>query len=210
MTTVLLADDQDDFRQGLADLLTLESDVQVVGQARHGGEAIDLATALQPQVILMDMQMPICDGVTATRHIHQQFPWIRILALTTFDDDDYIFPSLQAGAWGYLLKRSPIEQIITAIHSVALGYSQLSPTIAAKVFTQIKPPSSDTLFYLQALSKREIEVLRCIGLGQNNREIAKNLAVTEGTVKNHVTQILDKLQMRDRIQAALWAQKHLC
>ncbi len=210
MTTVLLADDQDDFRQGLADLLTLESDLQVVGQARHGGEAINLATALQPQVILMDMQMPICDGVTATRHIHQQFPWMRILALTTFDDDDYIFPSLQAGAWGYLLKRSPIEQIITSIRSVALGYSQLSPTIAAKVFTQIKPPSSDALFYLQALSKREIEVLRCIGLGQNNREIAKNLAVTEGTVKNHVTQILDKLQMRDRIQAALWAQKNLC
>jgi DNA-binding NarL/FixJ family response regulator len=208
MIRILLADDRDSFRQGLAAMLAIEPDLEIVGAATNGQEAIELAKTLQPQVILMDVRMPICDGVQATREIHQHCPWIRILVLTTFDDDEYIFQSLQVGALGYLLKRTPAAEIATAIRSVAQGYSQLGPTIALKVFSQLKPPQqADRL--AQPLSQRELEVLKLIGAGQNNQEIAQALYLSEGTVKNHVTQILSKMDLRDRIQAALWSQKYL-
>ena len=202
-------DDQDIFRQGLVALLSVEADLEVVGQARNGLEAIALAKALQPHVILMDVRMPVCDGVQATREIHQHYPWIQILVLTTFDDDEYILQSLQMGALGYLLKRTPPQEIAAAIRSVSQGYSQLGPTIALKVFSQLKssPPSPNS--YQDLLSKREIEVLKLVGQGKNNLEIAQSLHLSEGTVKNYVTQILNKLEMRDRIQAALWAQQNL-
>ena len=210
MISLLLVDDQDIFRQGLAALLSVESDLEVVGEARNGQKAIELAKTLQPDVILMDVRMPVCDGVQATREIHQYYPWIRILVLTTFDDDEYILQSLQVGALGYLLKRTPSQDVATAIRSVAQGYSQLGPTIALKVFSQLKPavPSSNNA-YQELLTKREIEVFKLVGQGKNNQEIAQELFLSEGTVKNYVTQILAKLEMRDRIQAALWAQKHL-
>lgn len=208
MIRILLADDRDSFRQGLAAMLAIEPDLEIVGAATNGQEAIELAKTLQPQVILMDVRMPICDGVQATREIHQHCPWIRILVLTTFDDDEYIFQSLQVGALGYLLKRTPAAEIATAIRSVAQGYSQLGPTIALKVFSQLKPPQqSDGLDH--RLSEREIQVLKLIGAGQNNQEIAQALYLSEGTVKNYVTQILSKMDLRDRIQAALWSQKYL-
>jgi len=209
MIRLLLVDDQDIFRQGLVALLSVEADLEVVGQARNGKDAIALAKALQPHVILMDVRMPICDGVQATREIHQHYPWIRILVLTTFDDDEYILQSLQMGALGYLLKRTPAQEIATAIRSVSQGYSQLGPTIAQKVFSQLNssPPSPNS--YQDLLSKREIEVLKLVGQGKNNQEIAQELHLSEGTVKNYVTQILNKLEMRDRIQAALWAQQNL-
>lgn len=209
MIRLLLVDDQDIFRQGLAALLSVEADLEVIGQARNGEEAIVLAKTLQPQVILMDVRMPICDGVQATREIHQHYPWIRILVLTTFDDDEYILQSLQVGALGYLLKRTPSQEIAAAIRSVSQGYSQLGPTIALKVFAQLKPASPPPHAYQDSLSKREIEVLKQIGQGKNNQEIAQELHLSEGTVKNYVTQILTKLEMRDRIQAALWAQQNL-
>ncbi|MEL6166753.1 MAG: response regulator transcription factor, partial [Cyanobacteria bacterium J06628_3] len=142
MISLLLVDDQDIFRQGLAALLSVESDLEVVGEARNGQEAIELAKTLQPDVILMDVRMPVCDGVQATREIHQYYPWIRILVLTTFDDDEYILQSLQVGALGYLLKRTPSQDIAAAIRSVAQGYSHLGPTIALKVFSQLKPAVS--------------------------------------------------------------------
>jgi DNA-binding NarL/FixJ family response regulator len=207
MIRLLLADDQEIFRHGLATMLSVEADLEIVGHATNGQEAIDVARILQPQVILMDVRMPICDGVQATRDIHQYYPWIRILVLTTFDDDEYILRSLQAGALGYLLKRTPAPEIAAAIRSVAQGYSQLGPTIAPKAFSQLKSLPSDS--YSDLLSKREIEVLKLVGEGQNNQEIAQALFLSEGTVKNHVTRILSKLEMRDRIQAALWAQRHL-
>ena len=209
MIRLLLVDDQDIFRQGLVALLSVETDLEVVGQARNGLEAIARAKALQPHVILMDVRMPVCDGVQATREIHQHYPWIRILVLTTFDDDEYILQSLQMGALGYLLKRTPPQEIAAAIRSVSQGYSQLGPTIALKVFSQLKssPPSPNS--YQDLLSKREIEVLKLVGQGKNNLEIAQSLHLSEGTVKNYVTQILNKLEMRDRIQAALWAQQNL-
>ncbi len=207
MIRLLLADDQDIFRQGLATMLSIETDLEIAGQAVNGQEAIEAAKRLQPHVILMDVQMPICNGVQATQTIHECYPWIRILVLTTFDDDEYILQSLQAGALGYLLKRTPAPEIAAAIRSVAQGYSQLGPTIATKAFSQLKPSSSDNA--PNVLSKREIEVLKLVGEGKNNTEIARQLYLSEGTVKNHLTQILSKLEMRDRIAAALWAQRHL-
>ncbi len=197
MIRLLLVDDQDIFRQGLAALLSVESDLEVIGQARNGEEAISLAKTLQPHVILVDVRMPVCDGVQATREIHQHYPWIRILVLTTFDDDEYILQSLQVGALGYLLKRTPSQDIVAAIRSVSQGYSQLGPTIALKVFSQLKPLQTSSNSYQELLSKREIDVLKLVGQGKNNQEIAQELFLSEGTVKNYVTTILGKLEMRD-------------
>lgn len=209
MIRLLLVDDEDLFRQGLATLLTLEADLQVVGQASNGREAIALTERLQPDVILMDIQMPLCDGVIATSKIIKRYPWMRILVLTTFDDDEYIGQSLQAGAKGYLLKRKPAEEMAMAIRAVNQGYAQLSPEIAPKVFTAIKSIDRENSKYLDHLSPREIEVLRLIGRGENNREIANTLYLSIGTVKNYITQILSKLELRDRIAAALWAKENL-
>jgi DNA-binding NarL/FixJ family response regulator len=208
MIRVLLVDDQALFRQGLASLLSLEEDLEIVGQASHGFEAIALTQTLQPDVILMDVRMPICDGVVATSEIHQRFPWIRILVLTTFDEDEYIWKSLQAGALGYLLKSTPSAQLATAIRTLHQGHCQLGPTIAPKVFAQLHPPGikQNPNYHL---SERESEVLKLISKGKNNREIAQMLYLTEGTVKNYVTQILGRLGLRDRTQAALWAKENL-
>jgi DNA-binding NarL/FixJ family response regulator len=211
MINLLIADDQDLFRRGLATLLNLEEDLCVVGQAENGQEAWELAKQLQPDVILMDVRMPICNGVEATQKIHQHYPWMRILMLTTFDEDDYIWQSLQAGALGYLLKSTPSEQLAIAIRSLQQGYSQLGPTIAPKVFAQINPllAASPDRSGAAELSPRERDVLRLIGQGYSNREISDRLHISAGTVKNHVTQILSKLQLRDRTQAALWSIQNL-
>ncbi len=206
MIKILLVDDQDLFRQGLAVLLDLEVDLTIIAHARNGQEAIDLTTQFQPDVILMDVRMPLCNGVEATKQIHAQFPWIRILMLTTFDEDEYIWQSLQAGALGYLLKNTPSGQLADAIRTLHQGHSQLGPTIAPKVFSQMNPPLPSVSV---KLSERELEVLDYLKKGHSNREIAQALFLTEGTVKNHVSQVLNKLNLRDRTQAALWAQKHL-
>jgi DNA-binding NarL/FixJ family response regulator len=209
MIRLLLVDDQDIFRQGLATLLSIEEDLEVIAQANNGNSAIALTEKLQPDVILMDIQMPICDGVTATREICRRYPWMRILVLTTFDDDEYIGQSLQAGAKGYLLKRKPAEEMAMAIRAVNHGYAQLSPEIAPKVFAQIQPIDSANIRYIDILSSRELEVLQLVGHGKNNREISTTLHLSIGTVKNYISQILQKLEMRDRIAAALWAKENL-
>ncbi|MFB2773315.1 response regulator [Pelatocladus sp. BLCC-F211] len=209
MIRLLLVDDQHLFRQGLASLLSLEEDLDIVGEANDGNEAIALTEKLQPDVILMDVRMPVCDGVVATREIHQRYPWIRILVLTTFDEDEYIWQSLQAGALGYLLKSTPSGQLAAAIRTLNQGYSQLGPTIAPKVFAQINPPVSKQTNYQNLFSDRELEVLTLLGQGKNNREIAQTLYLTEGTVKNYITQILCQLGVQNRTQAALWAQQYL-
>jgi DNA-binding NarL/FixJ family response regulator len=209
MIRLLLADDQPLFRQGLADLLALEPELEIAGQANQGREAIALAEQLQPDVILMDVRMPICDGVVATREIHQRFPWIRILVLTTFDEDSYIRDSLQAGALGYLLKSTPAQQIAAAIRTVHQGHGHLGPTIALKVFSHVDFPSQHKPDYRHLFSDRELEVLLLLGQGKSNREIASSLHLTEGTVKNHITRILCQLGLRDRTQVALWVQQHL-
>ena len=210
MIQLLLADDQALFRQGLALLLDLEEDLEIVGQAQDGRDAIALTETLQPDIILMDVRMPVCDGVEATQVIHQRFPWIRILVLTTFDEDEYIWKSLQAGALGYLLKSTPTSQLAAAVRMLHNGHFQLGPTIAPKVITQLRPPPPRiNPARLEPLSDRKLEVLALIGQGKNNREISKILHLTEGTVKNYVSHLLSSLGVRDRTQAALWAQQHL-
>jgi DNA-binding NarL/FixJ family response regulator len=207
MIRLLLVDDQVLFRQGLASLLGLEADLEVVGQADDGLVAIQLAAELQPDVILMDMRMPICDGIKATRQIYQSHPQIRILVLTTFDEDEFIWDSLRAGAAGYLLKNTPSEQVAAAIRTVHRGHSQLGPTIAARLFSQLPTPRLPEI--AKALSQRELDILKLLANGMSNREIAQELFLTEGTVKNYITRILQQLQLRDRTQAALWAQQNL-
>lgn len=210
MIRILLADDQRLFREGLIALLSLESDIEIVGEANHGEEAIALAEHLQPDVILMDVRMPICNGVKATHKIHNAYPWIQILVLTTFDEDEYVFQSLEAGALGYLLKSTPAKQVAIAIRNIQSGYSQLRPTIAPKVFAQIKPPTSaNQENYRDLFNQRELEILRLLGLGKSNQEIALDLHLAEGTVKNHMTNIFGQLGVRDRTQAALWAHRNL-
>jgi DNA-binding NarL/FixJ family response regulator len=214
MTRLLLADDQILFREGLAFLLSQQPDLEVVGEASDGQEAIDLATELQPDVILMDIRMPKVDGILATRTIHQRFPWMRILVLTTFDQDDYIWRSLQAGALGYLLKNTPAQKMADSIRAVHQGYGQLDPTIASRVFTQMQSPIVETpdaneSDLMALFNDRERDVLVQLAQGKNNKEIARKLNVTEGTVKNYITRILWQLGLRDRTQAALWAQRQL-
>ena len=213
MINLLLADDQSAYRQGLAELLSLEPDLTVVAQADNGERAVALTQQHQPDVILMDVRMPICNGVEATRIIHQRYPWIRILVLSTFDEDEYIWQSLQHGALGYLLKSTPAAQLADAIRVLSQGYSQLGPTIAPKVFSQMNPvqtqPSATASNAASVLSEREKEVVRLLGQGQNNQEIAQTLHLSQGTVRNHISRILSELGLRDRTQAALWAQKNL-
>jgi DNA-binding NarL/FixJ family response regulator len=212
MIRLLLVDDQVMFRQGLATLLGLEDDLEVVGEAGDGQMAIALAEQLQPDIILMDVQMPICDGVIATHEIHQRFPWIRILVLTTFDQDEYIWRSLQAGALGYILKSATSKQVAAAIRTLNQGYSQLGPTIAPKLFAQlhsISPVSNAE--HQHQFSDRELEILQLLGQGKTNQEMAQRLHLAHGTVKNHISRILNELGVSDRTQAALWAKQHgLC
>jgi DNA-binding NarL/FixJ family response regulator len=209
MIRLLLVDDQDLFRQGLATLLALETDLEIVGQADNGQAAIALAEQQQPDIILMDIEMPICNGIRATQEIHQRFPWIRVLVLTTFDREDYIWQSLQAGALGYILKNAPSKQVADAIRSVHHGYSQLGPTIAPKVFAHLAThPPTTPADLTQRFSDRELAVLRLLGEGKTNQEIAQILYLAHGTVKNHISRILSELQVTDRTQAALWAQQH--
>lgn len=210
MIRVLLVDDQALFLEGLANLLALEQDLEIVGQAYDGKEAIARTQKLQPDVILMDVRMPICDGVKATREIHKSYPQIKIMVLTTFNEDEYIWRSLQAGALGYLLKNTPSQQIAGAIRTLYQGHCQLDSSVAVKVFAQMNPPiSPQQKNHHHLFSERELEILKLLGQGQNNREIAQTLHLTEGTVKNYITNIFCQLGVRDRTQAALWAKQNL-
>jgi DNA-binding NarL/FixJ family response regulator len=209
MIQLLLADDQAVFRECLASILELEEDLKVVGQVSQGQDAILLAEQLQPDMILMDVRMPICDGVMATQEIHQRYPWMRILVLSTFDEDEYIHRALRAGALGYILKNTPSNQIVDAIRALHRGLSQLGPTIAPKVFAQLNPTLPTQSTKQNLLSRRELEVLALLGQGRTNQEIAQALFLSEGTVRNHISRILSQLGLHDRTQAALWAKQHL-
>jgi len=213
MITVVLVDDQHLIRQGLKTLLELEPDLNIVGEAANGREAVEFVEKLQPDVVLMDIRMPVMDGVAATREIKSKSAQTKILVLTTFDDDEYIKAALQNGAMGYLLKDTPSEELAVAIRAVYRGYTQLGPGIVKKLLTQFPPvtatqPNSPPA-NLDELTKREKEVLRLIATGANNREIAQKLYISEGTVKNHVTNILNRLELRDRTQAAIFANSFL-
>jgi DNA-binding NarL/FixJ family response regulator len=209
---VLLVDDQALFREGLETLLSVHKDIQVIGQACNGQEAVEIATKLQPDVVLMDVRMPVLDGVRATRLLKDMLPQCRVIVLTTFDDDEYIFDALRTGAVGYLLKDVASAQLVEAIRAAERGESILEPSVAAKViaeFTRVSRmvPSTQMEQLVEPLSEREQEILVMIARGSSNKEIASQLFIAEGTVKNHVTHILGKLGVRDRTQAALKARE---
>ena len=204
---LLLVDDQPLFREGLRTLLSVLPDFEVVGEAGNGEEAIRLARTLRPSVVLMDLQMPVLDGVAATRRLREEQPDCRVIVLTTFDDDDKVFDGLRAGAVGYLLKDAPSEKLAEAIRVAARGETFLQPSVAAKVVAEFSRLSrKSTLALVEPLSERELEILRLIAKGESNREIGERLFLAEGTVKNHVTNILAKLDARDRTEAAVRAK----
>jgi DNA-binding NarL/FixJ family response regulator len=209
---VLLVDDQALFREGLETLLSVHKDIEVVGQACNGQEAVEVAARVQPDVVLMDVRMPVLNGVRATRRLKRALPECRVIVLTTFDDDEYVFDALRAGAVGYLLKDVASARLVEAIRAAARGESILEPSVAAKViaeFTRVSSlvPAAQMEQLVEPLSERELEILGWIARGASNREIADGLFIAEGTVKNHVTHILGKLGVRDRTQAALKARE---
>ena len=207
---VLVVDDQALFREALTTLLGARPEVEVVGEAGNGHQALERAAALQPDVVLMDLHMPVLDGIAAIRRLRAEQPGVRVLALTTFDDDEDVFAALRAGAAGYLLKDVSSDRLVEAVLSAARGESVLQPSVAAKVvarFAQLDDaPRSRPQPLVVPLSDRELDVLRLLADGRSNREIAAALFLAEGTVKNHVTNVLGKLGARDRTQAALRAR----
>lgn len=209
MIRILLVDDQSLIRQGLKALLELEPDLEVVGEGENGQTAIALVESLHPDVVLMDIRMPIMDGVAATREICQRFAGTKVLVLTTFDDHEYVTEALRYGATGYLLKDTPSEELAAAIRAVYKGYTQLGPGLFEKAMAKVPPPSATPPATWEDLTPREQEVLRLIALGASNREIAQTLYISEGTVKNYVTRILSHLGLRDRTQAAIFANSFL-
>ena len=201
---VLIADDHAIVRKGLRALLTTEPDIEVAGEAADGRAAVREAARLRPDVILMDLVMPEMDGIEAIRHITAQQPAARILVLTSFAADEKVFPAIKAGALGYLLKDSGPEELVHALHQVHRGESSLHPTIARRLLQELgrpaeRPPTPDPL------TEREVAVLRLVARGHSNREIADDLAISEATVRTHVSNILSKLHLASRTQAALYA-----
>ena len=211
MTTIVIADDQALFREGLRTLLSTRPDMEVVGEAANGEEAVALVEQLRPNGVLMDLRMPKVDGIQATARLRERWPEIPVLVLTTFDDDANLFGALRAGAAGYLLKDVSSETLVSAIQAATRGESFLQSTVTGRVvaaFARLMEaggPKADAL--VLPLSPREREIVSLLGSGASNKEIADRLNLAEGTVKNHVTSILTKLDVRDRTQAALRARQ---
>jgi DNA-binding NarL/FixJ family response regulator len=220
---VLVVDDQRLMREGIASLLQIQDGVEVIGMASNGEEALEQALSLRPDVILMDVRMPVMDGVAATEQVRRQVPDCKILMLTTFDDEEYVLEALRAGASGYLLKDIPARDLAQAVQAVHRNIYQLDPAVVSRMMTSLgglkgaaspstaaQPSRENAPGALKqaGLTEREIEVLRLIAKGASNREIAETLVISEGTVKNHISNILSRLGLRDRTQAALYAREH--
>ncbi|GIH03621.1 DNA-binding response regulator [Rhizocola hellebori] len=211
MTRVLIADDDHLMRAGLAELLSYDRGIEILGQAGTGREAVELARALNPEVILMDVRMPDLDGISATRLLAQTLPEVKVLVLTTFEQDDYIFGALRAGASGFLLKRTRPEELIAAVHTIATGDCLLSPSVTRRVIARMAQqptPEYTANATLAQLTARERQVLELICRGLSNREIASALVVEESTTRTHVKRILMKLGLRDRIQAVIFGYEN--
>jgi DNA-binding NarL/FixJ family response regulator len=211
MIRVLIADDDDLMRAGLIELLGADTTIEIVGQAATGREAIEQARQLEPDVVLMDVRMPDLDGIAATAELTHAAPTIRILILTTFEQDDYIYGALRAGASGFLLKRTRPEDLIAAVHTIAAGEALLSPSITRRVIERLaaQPAAADLDGQaLAAMTPRETDVLALLARGLTNREIAATLVVEESTIRTHVKRILAKLELRDRVQAVIYAYEH--
>jgi DNA-binding NarL/FixJ family response regulator len=209
-TRILLVDDQSLFREGLRTLLSVQNEFTVVAEASNGEEALRMAVQYQPEVVLMDLRMPVMDGVKATQRLHEILPGARVIVLTTFDDDESIFDGLRAGAVGYLLKDVSSEKLFEAIRAAAEGHYFLLPSVTAKVvaeFARLSVAAGPVKEVVNPLSVREVEILGLVAGGLSNREIADRLVISEGTVKNHLTNILGKLDARDRMQAVARARE---
>ena len=210
---LLLVDDDDLVRAGLKMILASDADLDIVGEAASGAEALAMAGRLNPDVVLMDIQMPEMDGIEATRRISEQFPrdeGPRVLVLTTFEQDEYVFQALRAGASGFLLKRTPADDLIAGIKVIAEGDSLLSPSVTRRLInefahTSASPAEADPSGKLESLTEREMEVLQLVSKGLSNQEIADEFVLSEGTIKTHVRRILAKLEVRNRTQAVIFA-----
>jgi DNA-binding NarL/FixJ family response regulator len=210
MIRILIVDDQSLIRQGLKAMLSMEANLEVAGTAENGEVAVQKVEALQPDVVLMDVRMPIMDGREATRIISQKFPAVKVLVLSTFDDDRYIADSIRVGAKGYLLKDMPSEELAQSIQLIHRGYTQMGPGLMDKLMANsaVEPPSetsSQEHPNFANLTPRETEVLQLIGLGLTNRDIAEKLYISEGTVKTHVTHLFNRLGFKNRTQLAVFA-----
>jgi DNA-binding NarL/FixJ family response regulator len=204
---VLIVDDDDLMRAGLRSVLSSDQSVEVVGEAADGRAAVDRVRTLRPDVVLMDVRMPALDGISATREVLAASPEVKVVILTTFEQDDYIFGALRAGASGFLLKRTTPEELIAAIHTTAAGDSLLSPSVTRRVIDRMaqQPAPDASTERLDELTPREREVLELLARGLSNSEIAAALVIEETTVKTHVKRILMKLRLRDRVQAVIFA-----
>jgi DNA-binding NarL/FixJ family response regulator len=208
VTRVLIADDDALMRAGLVELLGADPELEIVGQAATGRQAVEQTRRLAPDVVLMDVRMPDLDGIAATRELARAAPGVRVLILTTFEQDDYIFGALRAGASGFLLKRARPEELLAAVHTIAAGEALLSPSVTRRVIdrmAQQPTPELTDQARLAALTPREREVLTLIARGLSNREIAAALVIEESTIRTHVKRILMKLELRDRVQAVIFA-----
>lgn len=208
---LLVAEDEPVARQALARLFDLEDDIKVVGEAPNGEIAIDLARRNMPDVILMDIRMPKLDGIKATQTIKAEMPNVAIVILTIYDDDSSVFEAIKAGAIGYILKDSPIDNALAAVRAASKGEGMMHPAVAARVmkeFARVHNERAVDMKVFADLTDREREILKLVALAKSNREIAEELFISEKTVKNHISNILFKLQANDRTEAALYAAKH--
>lgn len=206
---VIICDDQDIVRDGLELLLKLEADIEIVGVAGDGAEAVEMAEREKPDLVLMDLKMPIMNGVDATREIRAKFRDVKVLVLTTYGTDEWVIEAIRAGASGYLLKDAPREEVLKAIRGTIEGKTYVDPSVAGKILEELtsakkKPATSIT----SKLTEREIEILQLLARGLSNEDIAKQIYLSEGTVRNHITSIVAKLGVSDRTQAAIIALQH--
>lgn len=206
---VLIVDDHQVVRQGLRTFLELHPDIQVIGEAENGKTALEMVSQLNPDVVLMDLVMPLMDGITATQQIHASGSPAKIIALTSFSEDDKVFPAIQAGASSYLLKDVTPDDLVDAIRAVHHGESRLHPDITRKLMEQVSQGKAVIqVAPVEQLTDRELDVIRLVALGKNNREIAQELCISEKTVKTHISNILGKLNLEHRTQLAIYAIKN--
>ncbi|AND38781.1 MULTISPECIES: response regulator transcription factor [Cytobacillus] len=205
---VLIADDHHVVRRGLVFFLKTQPEIEIIGEAKNGREAVEMMQTNQPDVVLMDLDMPVMNGIEATRQIKASCPEVKIMILTSFSDQDHVIPAIEAGASGYQLKDIEPDILVQAIIQLMKGENQLHPKATSHLLTHLTNKNSTERQPLEELTKRELEVLREIAKGKSNKEIASSLYITEKTVKTHVSNLLSKLELADRTQAALYAVRH--
>jgi DNA-binding NarL/FixJ family response regulator len=209
MIKVMICDDQAVVREGLKAILSTSKELEVTGVAGDGAEIVEMVSKNPPDVVLMDLKMPEINGIQATRTIRDRFPQVKVLVLTTYDADEWVFDAIRSGAAGYLLKDTPRDGLIAAIEGTAAGKTHIDPAVAGKLFAQVSQsgPSPASLI-TEMLNEREVDVLRLLARGFTNADIAMRLSLSEGTVRNYVSSVLEKLGVADRTQAAILALRH--